>query len=801
MGGGAGDSGATDASQGVRPGALTALLEEIAAAPREEQGGAWEATLRPGATVGRFELVRELGRGGFGVVWEAKDRELGRSVAFKAVRAGGKTSLREERLLREAEAAARLSHPNIVTLFDVGRAEQGPYLVLELLRGKTLAERLARGALPVPEALRISVEVVKGLAHAHGQGVVHRDLKPENVFLCEDGQVKVLDFGLAHAFGQRRAAGGTSGYMAPEQQEGAPEDERTDVWALGAILFEMLAGRRPFVDGKAAGRAPALEVPGVPALGDLAARMVAARPVDRPRDGADVLAALVAIQRELDVAPPAGPVRTRRRPRRQFLALLAVGLALGAALGIAIARRRPTTAVPAVASIAVLPFADLSPQGNQEYLSDGIAEEILDELSRVEGLRVAGRTSSFHFKGRSGDVREIGERLRVASVLEGSVRRSGERIRVTVRLVNVADGYRAWSESYDRAAEDLFAVQDEIARAVAQALRVKLLPGGAAARRSAPVVQEAYDQYLLGRDLVRTESPANVRRALAAFEKAVSLDPGFAPAWVGIADALRYIEGLSGTGTSPQRRRRALEAAERAIALAPELAGGYRIRASCRSAFLMDWAGAQGDLERALALSPGDSTSLTLRGHLLVVMGRYQEAIALLLTATDNDPILAKAWIYLGRAYLSAGDLERSRAALTRALELAPSSDEARYYLWAGLIAGGEPGAALAVAERAEMPWIRLSGVALAQHDLGRPRESQRALAAVIASNAGDSAYQIAEVFAWRGERELAFEWLQRARAQGDPGVGWLKGDPLLAKLRADERYRALLRKMNLPVE
>jgi serine/threonine protein kinase len=218
----------------VRPGALTALLQEIAAAPREEQRGAWEAILRQGATVGRFELVREMGRGGFGVVWEALDRELGRSVAFKAVRAGGKTSLREERLLREAEAAARLSHPNIVTLFDMGRAEQGPYLVLELLRGRTLAERLGDGPVPPAEAVRVATEIAKGVAHAHAQGVVHRDLKPENVFLCEDGQVKVLDFGLAHAFGKRRAAGGTSGYMAPEQVEGAGLSESTVSAALAS---------------------------------------------------------------------------------------------------------------------------------------------------------------------------------------------------------------------------------------------------------------------------------------------------------------------------------------------------------------------------------------------------------------------------------------------------------------------------------------------------------------------------------------------------------------------------------------
>lgn len=231
-------SGEKDASGTVRPGTLTALLREIAEAPSPEPERL-DAGLRPGLVVGRFELLRELGRGGFGVVWEAKDRELGRRVAFKVVRAGSRRDLREERLLREAEAAAQLSHPNIVTLHDVGRSESGPYLVLELLEGKPLAERVSRGALPVKEAVHLGAEVARGLAHAHGHGVVHRDLKPENVFVCTNGQVKVLDFGLAHAFGQRRQVGGTSGYMAPEQVEGAPEDERTDVWALGVMLFEM----------------------------------------------------------------------------------------------------------------------------------------------------------------------------------------------------------------------------------------------------------------------------------------------------------------------------------------------------------------------------------------------------------------------------------------------------------------------------------------------------------------------------------------------------------------------------------
>jgi protein-disulfide isomerase len=349
---GAGEGSDSGSSPGPKPGALTALLRAIAAAPEEAQGGAWEALLRAGRVVGRFELVREVGRGGFGVVWEARDRELGRSVAFKAVRTGARTTVREERLFREAETAARLQHPNIVTLHDMGRAEQGLYLILELLKGRTLAERRARGSLPLREALRIGVEVAKGVAHAHAHGVVHRDLTPGNVFLCEDGQVKVLDFGMAHAFGQRKVDGGTRAYMAPEQAREAPEDERTDVFALGVILHEMLSGERPFPDaGAQASSSPPreLEVPQAPAVGELVGRMLAEDPVKRPRDGSEVLSALTALQAELERPPSTGSatVRTRRpslrlrhlyaelRRRRVVRALVLVGIgAVAAAPGL-----------------------------------------------------------------------------------------------------------------------------------------------------------------------------------------------------------------------------------------------------------------------------------------------------------------------------------------------------------------------------------------------------------------------------------------------------------------------------------
>jgi tripartite ATP-independent transporter DctP family solute receptor len=295
----------------VRPGAISALLQDLFRDDDARDAGA-VAAFHAGQVVGRFELVREIGRGGFGVVYEARDRELRRPVAVKAVRVGGALDARQQRLLYEAEAAARLAHPNIVTLYDVGHCDDGPYLVLELLRGQALEARLKEGALPVKDAIRIAIEVARGLAHAHAQGVVHRDLTPGNVFLCDDGQVKILDFGMAHAFGRRKVDGGTLAYMAPEQVSDAPEDERTDVFALGVILHRMLAGELPFPAG-ALGRersAPELVTEGCPALGRLVASMLERSPLRRPRDGGAVLAALSALER--DRADPGAAVSRRK---------------------------------------------------------------------------------------------------------------------------------------------------------------------------------------------------------------------------------------------------------------------------------------------------------------------------------------------------------------------------------------------------------------------------------------------------------------------------------------------------------
>ena len=459
-----------------------------------------------------------------------------------------------------------------------------------------------------------------------------------------------------------------------------------------------------------------------------------------------------------------------------------------------------TTAAGATPSIAVLPFADMSPRKDQEYIADGVAEEILNALAQVEGLRVSGRTSSFSFKGRAEDLPAIGQKLGVGTVLEGSVRKAGNRIRITAQLVKTADGFHLWSQTFDRDISDIFAVQDEIAQAVVGALRVRLLPGRRAAR-SGTANPDAYEQLLLGRDLTRTGSQAEVERAVTAFEKALAIDPGYAQAWVGLADALASLDGKFETVGSPELRRRWGEAADRAVELGPDLAGGWVARGYRKAWLLHDWTGGLADLQRAREISPGASRVLFYHGRILFALGRIPEAVSAMDAATAADPLSASAFTYLGQALLSAGDPARAEAAVARALELAPMDDSSRYYLNAILIARGRAAEALLVAEKARQRWVRLTGVALAEHELGHGTESKAALDELIAALSKIAPYQVAQIHAWRGDADGAFVWLERAHEESDAGLTWIKTDPFLKSIRADSRWKPFLREMNLPVE
>ena len=500
------------------------------------------------------------------------------------------------------------------------------------------------------------------------------------------------------------------------------------------------------------------------------------------------------------------PASTGPKGTRLGILLVGVGL-LAAAPGLVwyFGLRRPAPEQPSPApgpSIAVLPLVNLSSDKEQEYFSDGLSEELLNLLAKVPGLRVAARTSAFAFKGKNEDVGEIGRKLHVATILEGSVRKAGDQIRITTQLINAVDGYHLWSETYDRKLTDVFALQDEIARAVVGALRIKLLaPPTSSDRRTGNT--EAFNQFLLGNQFFYRNNVADFRRAKQAFERAVALDPGYASAWAQLAIATYWVgDGSNSTAELFAGQVRAVEAANQAIALAPDLPDGYRARGFVRIPVFWDWEGSRADFERALALRPEDPA--TLRDYAFVVLrplGRLTEAIAFFRRAAEFDPLNARVWDGLGVVLAMKGEMGPAREALNRSLEISPDQSYTPYHLASTFLVEGKPAEALEISQRSAHEIFRLAGLAEAKHDLGQDRESVQAIETAIARWGDTGAFQIAESFAWRGEKDRAFEWLERAYRQRDGGLATVKVDLLLRSLRGDPRYATLLVKMNLPLD
>ena len=453
-------------------------------------------------------------------------------------------------------------------------------------------------------------------------------------------------------------------------------------------------------------------------------------------------------------------------------------------------------------SIAVLPLLNLSSDKEQEYFSDGLSEELLNLLAKVPGLRVAARTSAFAFKGKNEDVSEIGRKLHVSTILEGSVRKSGDQIRITTQLVNAPDGYHLWSETYDRKLTDVFAVQDEIARAVVAVLKLKLLqvPSSIDRKTANP---EAYNQFLLGRQFFLRNNVDGFRRSLQAFEKSTALDPGYAPAWAALAVAGFWVADASESLPAVlSGQDHALAAAEKAIALAPELPDGYVARGLLRVPVRWDWQGANKDLQRALELKPDDPDTLQVYGSVVLRgLNRLPQANAALRKAAALDPLNPRIWSALGGVLTLQGENAAAREALQRSLELSPEQSFTQYNLGVTYLLEGQPATALETSQRSTLEVFRLAGTALAQHDLGQLGPAQAALDEIISKWPHAAAYQIAQVYSWWGDKDRAFEWLERARAQRDGGLVLVKPDLLLRSLRADPRYATLLKELNLPAD
>lgn len=794
----------------------------------------------PGTTLLHYRISGPIGEGGMGVVWRAVDETLGREVAIKVLPAAVEGDPRRlARFEREAKLLASLNHSNIAAIFSLHRHEGVRFIAMEYVPGEDLSARLARGTPPLDEALRIARQIAEALEEAHECGVVHRDLKPGNVKLTPAGRVKVLDFGLAKAFGETPSSDavlstshdslrpelttrqgvvlGTAAYMPPEQARGAAVDKRADIWAFGVVLFEMLAGERPFpgntvVDVLAAviEREPdwtRLPAGAPPALERLLRRCLQKDARQRLRDIGD---ARIEIDGVLSGASDSGAVaRVAALPapasargtggRWRALSLAAAAVVAAVLGGFWLGRQSPApAAAPVVArSIAVLPLLDFSTGPHDDYFADGLTEELLNVLARNPRLRVAGRTSSFRFRGASGDLRAIGQTLGVSALLEGSVRRSGERVRITAQVVNAEDGFHLWSASYDRDLRDLPQVQDEIAVGVADALQVAQR-GGAGAAPAPGGSGPAWNAYLQGQYFRARNTKEGLDKAAAYFEEAVRLDPGFARAWAGLS-ATRAAMGAEGYAPPDTVAGEARRAAERAVALDPQLAEGHAALAVVRRAYDWDWAGADAEAQRALQLEPNNPDIVFGAGRMASLMGRIDDAILLTSRAATLDPLNVAVHYRLGRYHQFAGQFEAARLALTKALELDDQYPAAHENLALVLLAQSRPDAALAELEREPSEQWREHGRAIMAHLLGKPAEADAALARMSERWPDIAAFQIAQVHALRGRADDAFAWLDRAYQHRDTGLSQLKATSYIDRLAGDPRYVAFLDRMRLP--
>jgi eukaryotic-like serine/threonine-protein kinase len=762
--------------------------------------------LSPGSRLGPYEIVSPLGAGGMGEVYRARDTRLERDVAVKVLPpllVSDPAAL--ARFEREAKLVAALSHPNILAIHDVGSDAGVSYAVTELLQGETLRDRLTSGPVPLRKSIDYGRQIARGLAAAHGRGIVHRDLKPENVFVTPDGHVKILDFGLARRDAPdssgaaeaptvaRTTPGtilGTVGYMSPEQVRGETADHRTDVFSLGAILYELVFGERAFraetdVETMAAilrEDPPALRRRGVvpPEIVRVIARCLEKKPDERFQSASDLAFVLTVFEgaEVSETIETPTPASGRRIPS-------------GA---------RPTISDSSRASIAVLPFRNLSAERENEYFTDGITEEIINALTKIEALRVASRTSSFAFKGKEEDIRKIGEQLGVRAVLEGSVRRAGSRLRITAELISVGDGYNLWSERYDREMEDVFAIQDEISLAIANTLKVRLLAGeeGALVERATEDV-EAYNHYLKGKYFFNRRVP---RQAIAEFERAIARDPGYAAAHTGLCDAY-CIFGFYGGIPTLDAFAKARAAASKAHDIEPDSPETHISLGLVEHYYGWDFEREDREFVRATELAPRAAAGHSWLGLHRAMNGDPLEARRSALRARELEPLSPNVYTNVAWTYFAQRDYAGAERELRRALEL---DGEALYPLWTcglTLRMQGQHEESIAMLEKATALTERGQSWYLGHLGWGYGAAGRRADAGRLLDELRERSsreyvapFHLAFVHIGLGDLDSAIAALDLAVDQRNPLAWWPRMGPHFDPLRSHPRFASVLAKI-----
>ncbi len=812
------------------------VVKQLAPLIAESSATIPQNTLPPGQTIRQYRLTQKLGQGGMGTVYLAEDTRLNRQVAIKFLSEdfAGNTQARK-RLIREAQAAARLDHPNICAVHEIIDDDTQSFIVMQYAEGKTLKEVIHGGALELNTALTIAIQIAEALACAHEQNIVHRDIKPGNIILTKQGQVKVLDFGLAKSLSPTEgevtqtktgAVMGTPAYMSPEQVAGKKADARSDIFSFGIVLYEMMTGHSPF-RGKSKtpieimhavmhdepqslrGSNQRLSEP----LVQMIERAMAKNPDERYPSMQDVVAELRKLKGESSSDSSVirkaifnerffAQVYGRRRRLVWFMGVTLIVLAAASIWWMVRKDQAPAKAPSErpIKSLAVLPFKTLSQPQGEDYLGVGMTDVMITRLSNLNELTVRPTNSVLRYSSQ--DPLQAGQALKVDSILDGSIQQQGDRVRVTVRLLRVSDGQSLWAFQCDERCADIFALQDTISNKVTEALALKL----SSDERERLLKRytenhEAYEAYAKGRYATDQLTKENLQKAIDAFKQAVELDPSFALAWVGLADAYGFL--ATDYALPREYFSKAEDAVEKALSIDEALGGAHAERAMILFRYHYDWKSAEQAFKRAIELNPNDAEIHYKYCWLLGLQGRVNEAHEQAGLARQLNPLSLRFEIHIGFPYYCAHQFDAAIDQMIKFLEAHPHSAEARSNVTLGYIGAGKYNEALAECEKVKSldtsPEFLVSmGVAYAMMGNRKAAEQRLADLQALAKKRYVSPASLGLIYAAMGEKDKAFEWLEKGYEDHSWWMLFMKIDSRFDKLRADPRFDDLLRRVGL---